>query len=106
MKIFACLYRPPAPEGGSQSETCKARARDFSPRYECHRDDLVSIDISGLGRLFQSKCRKDGGVAQAIGEELQREAAVRGVRVHVAIAGTRTAALILAQARPGLTLVK
>ena len=64
-----------------------ALARDFSPRYERHRDDLVSIDVSGLGRLL--------GPARAIGEELRREAAARGLRVHVALAGTRIAALVL-----------
>src|SRR2546427_12159132 len=58
-----------------------ALARDFSPRYERHRDDLVSIDVSGLGRLL--------GPARAIGEQLQREAAARGLRVPVALACTR-----------------
>src|SRR5882762_465028 len=75
-----------------------ALARDFSPRYERHRDDLVSIDVSGLGRLL--------GPMRAIGEELRREAAARGLRVHVALAGTRMAALVLVHARPGLTLVE
>ena len=73
-------------------------AREFSPRYECHRDDLVTIDVSGLERLL--------GPARTIGEELRREAASRGVRVHVAVAGTRMAATILAHARPGLTIVE
>ncbi len=45
------------------------------------------------------------GPARTIGEEMRREAAARGVRVHVAVAGTRTAALLLALARPGLTVV-
>src|SRR2546428_2839925 len=75
-----------------------ALAADFSPRYERHRDDLVSIDVSGLGRLL--------GPMRAIGEELRREAAARGLRVHVALAGTRMAALVLVHARPGLTLVE
>jgi protein ImuB len=121
--MFACLYRPPAPGAASASDyasmrggpgnpgglaACEALARDFSPRYQRHRDDLVSIDISGLGRLFRSKANEheDGGEARAIGEALRREAADRGIRVHVAIAGTRTAALILAHARPGLTLAE
>jgi protein ImuB len=72
-------------------------ARDFSPRFERHYDDLVSLDISGLGRLL--------GSPRAIGEELRNAAAARYLRVHVAIAGTRTAALVLALARPGLTVV-
>jgi hypothetical protein len=74
-----------------------AIAQEFSPRYERHRDDLVSVDISGLTRLL--------GSAQAIGEELRREAAARGVRAHVAVARTRMAALLIAQGRPGLTVI-
>jgi len=58
-------------------------AQQFSPRYET-RGDLVVIDVCGLERLF--------GDARAIGEELRREAADRGMRVHVAIAATQTAA--------------
>ena len=74
-----------------------AIAQEFSPRYERHRDDLVSVDVSGLTRLL--------GLARAIGEEMRREAAARGVRAHVAVAGTRMAALLLAIARPGLTII-
>src|SRR5437773_6708874 len=124
--MYACLFQPPAPDGhddqrgvrGERGENFSEHsassavsafnvvpssalinlARDFSPRCERHRDDLVSIDISGLGRLF--------GCARAIGEELRRDAAARGLRVHVAIAGTGTAVLVLALARPGLTVVE
>jgi protein ImuB len=74
-----------------------AIAQEFSPRYERHRDDLVSVDVSGLTRLL--------GPARTIGEEIRREAAARGVRAHVAVAGTRTAAVLLALARPGLTVI-
>ncbi|MET0212401.1 MAG: hypothetical protein ABW292_05340, partial [Vicinamibacterales bacterium] len=72
-------------------------AREFSPRYESSGDALVTIDISGLDRLV--------GPPSAIGEALRREAATRGVHVHVAIAPTRSAALVIALARPGLTIV-
>jgi protein ImuB len=72
-------------------------AEAFSPRYERHGDDLVSIDIRGLDRLL--------GSPRAIGEELRRDAADRGVRVHIAIARTRMAALVLALAHPGLRVV-
>jgi protein ImuB len=75
-----------------------AIAQEFSPRYESSGDgDVVSIDVRGLERLL--------GHPRTIGEELRREAARRGVRVHVALAGTRTAALMLALVRPGLTVV-
>jgi protein ImuB len=73
-------------------------ARDFSPRIEIHAADLVTLDVSGLGRLL--------GDARAIGEELRRTAVDRGVPVHVALASTRTAALILAHARAGLTIIE
>jgi protein ImuB len=72
-------------------------AEAFSPRYERHGDDLVSIDVSGLDRLL--------GPPRIIGEELRREAAERGICVHAGVATTRTAALVLALARPGVTVV-
>jgi protein ImuB len=72
-------------------------AQQFSPRYETRRDRVV-IDVRGLDRLL--------GDARAIGEELRREAADRGLRVHVAIAGTQTAATVLALARPGVVVVE
>src|SRR4249920_256076 len=119
--MYACLYRPPdhdaerrdrgvrreesVQEKSSASSAISALsvvndlvaiAQEFSPRFESGRD-VVTIDVRGLDRLF--------GGAQTIGEELRREAARRGVRVHVAVAGTLTAALVLAVARPGLTVV-
>ncbi len=121
--MFACVYRPPAHKDDEQRRTRGTRgenllensaisassalsvvseivaiAREFSPRYECRGDDLVSIDVSGLDRLF--------GTPRAIGDALAREAVRRGVRVHVALAGTYTAARILAYARPGVTVVE
>lgn len=94
--MFACLYQPTAPD--RDVATLVAIAREFSPRYEQHRDDLVSIDVSGLDRLI--------GPPRTIGEELRRDATARGVHVHVALARTRAAALVLALARPGLTIVE
>jgi len=128
--MYACLYRPPAlsacgdfshdrraalsgppDRGPARPEVHRgerpalqpiaslaAIAQEFSPRYECHRDDLVSIDVSGLERLL--------GPARTIGEQLRRDAASRGMRVHVAVAGTRMAAIVLAHARPGVTIVE
>src|SRR6185436_17944841 len=66
------------------------------PRYESC-GEVVIIDVRGLERLL--------GQPRTIGEELRREAARCGVRVHVALAATRTTALVLAIARPGLTVV-
>jgi protein ImuB len=94
--LYACLYLPPAVD--QPASTLVHIAQEFSPRYERHRDDLVSIDVSGLERLL--------GPARVIGEELRREAAARGLRLHIAIAGTRMTAMVLALARPGLTIVE
>src|SRR4051812_36300491 len=98
-QLYACLYQPPAsdqPAGGA--DTLASVAREFSPRFECHGADLVTIDISGLDRLI--------GPPPTIGEELRRAIAARGVRAHVAIAATRTAALVAALSRPGVTIVE
>jgi protein ImuB len=121
--MYACLYRPQQSDtydvnrGGragrrthpdrSAGSELDAIAQAFSPRYERHHDDLVSIDVTGLERLF-SRPERGGprSVWTTIGEALRREAAVRGVRVHVAVAGTCTAARVLALARPGLTVIE
>jgi protein ImuB len=117
--MYACLYRPPAPDGDHDQRRARGTRREedqnfadsasfalsvvveiagqFSPRYECHGDDLVVLDVSGLERLL--------GPARTIGEEMRRDAARRGVRAHVAIAGTQTAAILLALATPGLTVI-
>src|SRR5688500_3280211 len=72
-------------------------ARDFSPRVETHGDRTVTLDISGLGHLI--------GEPRSIGEELRRTAAEAGLRVHIGVAATSTAAILLAHARAGLTVV-
>ena len=98
LQLYACLYRPPsADQTAAGRDALASIAGQFSPRYECHGADLVSIDVSGLDRLL--------GPPQAIGEELRREAAARGVGAHIAVAATRTAALVLAIARAGLVVV-
>jgi protein ImuB len=98
--LYAALYRPPQADAPAVSMT--ALAGDFSPRYERHGDDLVSIDVSGLQRLLKVK---EGLPARTIGEELARDATSRGVRVHVAVAGTRMAAVVIALSTPGVTVV-
>jgi protein ImuB len=112
--MFACLFQPssqvslfavadravegafPVPGGGA-ARSLDALAREFSPRVQAHRDTLVSLDISGLGRLL--------GTPAEIGEELARAAEDRGLHLHIAVAPTRTAALLLALARPGVTVI-
>jgi protein ImuB len=113
--MFACLYLPrPAnslhvrEEGrGKRGELPHAThaayatlvqiARDFSPRVETHGDRTVTLDISGLDRLI--------GEPRSIGEELRRAAADAGLGVHIAVAASSTAAILLAHARAGLTVV-
>src|ERR1051325_10159064 len=100
--MYACLYRPPAPDAGpthaaAPAAGVEAIARDYSPRYQRHTPDVVTIDVRGLERLF--------GSPRAMADQMRRDAASRGVRVHVALAGTQTAALILAHAHPGTTVV-
>jgi protein ImuB len=93
--LFACLYTPePAPEA---RDRLVAMASAFSPRFERHGDAAVVLDVGGLGRLL--------GDAQAIGTELDRAARASGIRTHVAVAPTQTAAMLLAMARPTLTVV-
>jgi protein ImuB len=112
--MFACLFQPTcqqglfevaprvtdaSPAGRREPERAAldALAREFSPRVQVHRDTLVSLDIGGLGRLL--------GTPADIGDALRREAADRGLYPHIAIASTRTAALLLALARAGVTVV-
>ncbi len=83
---------------GSPSSVLADVAREFSPRIEvCSATEIV-LDLSGLERLF--------GEARTIAEELRRTAADRGLRVRVAMAGTRTAARLLVRYRAGLTIIE
>jgi protein ImuB len=110
--MYACLYAAgyddqrraaELAENSSQKRICGLSgsalivvAQQFSPRYES-RGDCIVIDVRGLERLL--------GGPKAIGDELRREAADRGLRVHVAIASTRTAATMLAMSRPGVVVI-
>jgi protein ImuB len=93
--MFACVYLPQPADDARGALT--RLAQEFSPRYELLRDDLVAIDVRGLERLL--------GAPSAIGAELARDAGVRGLRVHVALAPAYTAATVLALSRPGVTVV-
>jgi protein ImuB len=94
--LYACLYEPPT-TAPIDAGVLASLARDFSPRFEAHGPSLVVIDVSGLERLL--------GPARTVAEELRRAAAARSARLHVAVAGTQMAALVLARAQPGLTVV-
>jgi protein ImuB len=72
-------------------------AQRFSPRVAWVEPHAIAIDLHGLARLF--------GEPRAIGEELRRALAQSQLEAHIAIAGTRTAARLLAHARAGLTVI-
>ena len=97
--MFACLYLPSAAAEGSDVEpdALEAVARAFSPRVERHGPQLVTLDAGGLGRLL--------GTPADIGRELQREARDRGCQAHVALAATRTAAMLIACSHAGVTII-
>ncbi len=101
--MYACLYAQQHADavtagGIDLTAALLGVAREFSPRVEPAGPGAVVCDLAGLARLF--------GDARTIAGELRREAADRGIPVRVAVAGTRTAALIAAHAHPGLTIVE
>jgi protein ImuB len=99
--VYACLYvQPHAATAGDidLAAVLTAIAREFSPRVEPAGPAAVVCDLAGVERLF--------GDAKTIVGELWREAADRGVPARVAVAGTRTAALIAAHAHPGVTVIE
>jgi protein ImuB len=72
-------------------------AQQFSPRVAWADPNALVADLRGLERLF--------GDARAIGGELRRSLADRGLQAHIAIAATCTASRLLAEARAGVTVV-
>ena len=72
-------------------------AQRFSPRVAWVEPRAVVVDLHGLERLF--------GTPRAIGEQMRRALAQAGLEAHVAVAGTRTSARLLAHARAGLTVI-
>ena len=92
--MFAALYVA----RGSSFETLLGVARDFSPRIETCGSREVVLDLDGLTRLF--------GDAKSIADEVRRTAADRGLRIRIAIAGTRTAARLFVRDRAGITIVE
>jgi len=79
-------------------EALETVARACSPRIERHGDRAVMFDASGLARAI--------GAPRRIAEEVARLASAHGLEARIALAGTATAAWLLAHARPGLTIVE
>jgi hypothetical protein len=92
--VFGVLY---AAEGTAQA-ALEDVAREFSPRIEVCGLREVTIDLSGLERLF--------GDSRTIAQELRRAAADRGLQVRVALAATRSAARLLVHFRAGITVIE
>jgi protein ImuB len=72
-------------------------AREFTPRVEVVSAGTLLLDLRGLGRRWPGP----QDLAAALAAAVLR----RGPSAHVALAWSRTAALLLARARPGLTVV-
>ncbi|HUK63776.1 MAG TPA: hypothetical protein VLV15_10585, partial [Dongiaceae bacterium] len=130
---YACLFRAAGADPAALVALAADFSPRYE-RLTHPTGDLVVIDISGLERIFSGErlrpCRaedlglrgeasasvrggggappqvEDVGAFHAIGWALAREATARGLRVNVALAGTWTAAVVLAQVRPSLTVIE
>lgn len=97
--MIACVLLTHSADGIARPETTMLEvAQQFSPRVAWMDERSLALDLNGLQRLF--------GDARTIADELRRMLADAGLTAHVAVAGTRTAAHLLAQARAGTTIVK
>jgi protein ImuB len=92
--VFGALYAA----AGTDQTVLENVAREFSPRIEVCGPREITLDLTGLTRLF--------GEARTIAGELRRTAADRGLQVRVAIAGTRSAARLLVHHRAGMTVIE
>ena len=112
--MFACLYAPPrglafrsadgAPRAKCVTNQLVRLGREYSPRIEIHGDNLVVLDTAGLtGQPGSPGMFSD---ARELGETLRRSAADLGLYLRIAIASTRTAALLVVQERSGLTVIE
>jgi len=92
--LFGGLHSPrPLPRPDALVEL----ARGFTPRVEARAPSPVLLDLQGLGRLWPT--------AAALGSALVAAARERALEAQVALASSRTVALVIARARPGLTIV-
>jgi protein ImuB len=92
--MFGALHSPaPLPS----NDALVSLAREFTPRVESIAPSPVLMDLRGLGRVWSAP--------EALGRALVAKAQQRRVAVHVALAFSRIAALLLAKGRPGLTIV-
>ena len=92
--MFGGLHSPhPLPSAEALVEI----ARAFTPRVEALGPTPVLLDLHGLGRVWPDPA--------SLGTALLERARARATDPHVALASTRTAALVLVRVQPGLTIV-
>jgi len=92
--MYGGLHSPrPLP----REDTLLVLARAFTPRVEARAPTPVLLDLHGLGRVWPTP--------EALGRALLAAARARAIEMHVALAFSRTTALVVAQARSGLTIV-
>jgi protein ImuB len=93
--VFGGLHSPsPLPS----PDALFAAAREFTPRVEARAPTPVLLDLHGLGRMWPTP--------DALGRALVETLISRRVEdAQVALAFSRAAALVVARARPGLTIV-
>lgn len=95
---YACLAVRTSGDRRDETDRALVRiARTFSPRVEPLGAGRVVLAIDGLERRH--------GQTHAIGDALRRAAADRRLTVAVGIAATRVAAIVMATARTGVTVV-
>lgn len=94
--MICCLVRDPAGASASPG-VLEQIARTSSPRVTPCGDEAVLFDAAGLSRIC--------GPPEVIAREVAGQAGACGLTIRLAIAGTMTAAWVLAHARPGPTVV-
>jgi len=85
-----------SPEALPSPEALIEVARRFTPRVEAEAPTPVLLDLQGLGRRWPSP--------DALGRAIFAAAREKSRTARVALAATRTAALVLARGRDGLTI--
>jgi protein ImuB len=92
--MFGCLHASsPLPD----AEVVVVLARSFTPRIEVVAAGTVLLDLHGFGRVWPTP--------QSLGRAIVDAAAAQHLALATALAWTRRAALFVARARPGLTVV-
>jgi protein ImuB len=72
-------------------------AREFTPRVEARGPTPVLLDLHGLGRTWPRP--------EALGQAVLERARGRAMEANLALAFSRSVALVVARARPGLSVV-